>query len=144
MIPGADPTPSKPVERILRALGYLGIGAAAVWILVLPPTSMASDLGKILTAIWCCFLLMALPASVAAFIGRYRGEYACIPWFGGAMVLALLHSWIEAVNGAPDVTPRALSTTALVLFISARFVTLHQLVKVMPKGEPWTRKRSRQ
>jgi hypothetical protein len=143
MLPGSDPSPPKPVERVLRGAGYLGVGFAAVWLLILPPSSIGSDLGRILTVVWCGFLLAAIPAAVSAFAGRYRGEYASIPWFGGAIILAVLHSWIQVFAGSVDITPRALTNTALVLFIAARFVTLHQLVKIRPKGELWTRRPSK-
>lgn len=128
---------------IFRGLGYLGVACAAAWLLVLPPSSITSDLGRILTVVWCLFLLTAIPAAVSAFMGRYRGEYACIPWFNGALLLAVLHAWLEVAAGDLNVAPRALITTALVFKVAGRFVALHQLVKVMPKGEPWTRKRSR-
>jgi hypothetical protein len=112
-------------------------------LLILPPSSIGSDLGRVLTVVWCGFLLTAVPAAVSTFLGKYRGEYACIPWFNGALILAVVHSWIQVCTGSLDIAPRALTTTALVCFIAARFVTLHQLVKIRPKGELWTRRPSK-
>lgn len=135
---------SSPIaERILRGLSYLGVALAAIWLLVLPPSGVGSDLGRTLTVIWCAFLLTSVPAAIGAFLGRYRAEYACIPWFVGALILALIHAWFEVSGGALEIAPRALISTALVFKVAARFVALHQLVKVRPKEGPWTRRPSK-
>lgn len=141
---GPDIGPPKTHERVLRGLGYLSVGLTAAWLLILPPSGIATDLGKLLTIVWSCFLLTAVPAALAAFTGKYRAEYACIPWFSAALILALIHSWILVFNGALDFAPRTLVTGAFVCLVASRFASLHQLVKIRPKGDRWTRKSSKQ
>lgn len=142
MPPNTDPNPPSLLERGLRAAGYACIGVMGVLLLVFPPAQLGDDLGRALTPIWCAFILTSLPAAIAAAVGRYRAEYALIPWFTGALFLAVLHEWWK-IPGGGYTTPAALYDTALIFLLSVRFVTLHQLVKIRLEGDEWTRRPSK-
>lgn len=130
--------PPKPLERVIRAAAYACVGLSGVWFLLFARASISSALGHILTPIWACFLLAALPAALATILGRYRAEYACLPWFAGALVLAVIWEWLRVAHGFSS-PPRSLINTALSCLFIVRFISLHQLVKVRVRGRNgWT------
>jgi hypothetical protein len=137
-----DVAPPKPVERVLRASAYFLICASGLWSLAVPPghtgTTLPSTLGSCLTVIWSLFILTSLPAAIVTLLGRYRVEYSLIPWFSGALFMAVVYEWWKVSLGS-EIVPHALFNSTLVFLLTVRFVTLHQLVRVKPKGETWTR-----
>lgn len=134
-------TPPTTLQRVLRGIGYLCIGASGVWVAVLAPDLMRNSLGVTLALIWCVCLLAALPAAAAAFMGRYRGEYIALPWFTFAIVVATAFVWVR-VGFSPDIlVPRALMLTALCMSLGVRYAGLHKLVGLRKEGPRWTRSR---
>jgi len=132
------PSPPKPTERIIRAAAYLCVGLAGLWFLLFAQASISSALGQVLTPIWACFLLAAFPAAVATLAGRYRPEYMFLPWFAGALILAVIWEWFRVAHGFGS-APRSLINTALSCLFIVRFISLHQLVKVRIRGRrTWT------
>jgi hypothetical protein len=130
--------PSHP-ERILRSLSYLTIGSIGVYSAFrphgeIPGLGMGAMLGETLTLTWSIMMATALVAAVACVIGRYRIEYAALPWFMTAVILATAFGWIE-VWDRPVLYVRVAASTALCFQIGVRYLTLHWLMRRVGK---WT------
>lgn len=122
-------------ERFTRGTGYLLIGAGAVWLLTHPPSTMTHALGFWLTVAWCGFILTAVPAGIAVYLGNYTREYVCLPFFTGALVVALIHGYLRIDE---DSVVRLSMVTGLVLLLVARWFKIHNLVQ-----RPIRRRRTR-
>lgn len=113
-------------EKFTRGTGYLFIGAGAIWLLTHPPSAMTTALGFWLTIVWCGFILTSVPAGIAVFRGNFTREFICLPYFTGALVIALIHGYFRLND---DNGIRLALTTGLVLLLAARWFKIHNLVQ---------------
>lgn len=138
------PTVTPPTfdEQVLRGLAYLftaGIGAA-VLIQQIDGSLIERSLG-LGAYVWAAFILTGVPAAVSTVLGRYRYEYALLPCFTGALLVANLATWVNLLsNQLWDVTPRACAASALVLMLSWRWRTLDRLIRVLQWTKPLHRR----
>lgn len=126
-------TPPSALERWLRGGGYIFVGTVGVWVTLHPPEQLGSALGQQgLVWAWCAMMFTGIPAGVMAIMGRFRGEYIMLPFFGGAVAIADTNLFIRAFSepGGDEIMQRALIIAALVLAYLARFVTLRRLVRI--------------
>lgn len=126
-------TPPGRLDRILRAGSYFLLGYSGFWVIFLrPEMPTTSVIGSVIRPFWAIFIMTAFVAAVAAFRGRYRPEYICLPFISIAMLLADIAVWIAAHND-PARTFQALVFTIFTLHLVIRFVSLHRIVSV--KGD---------
>lgn len=127
-------------DRMFRGAGYLLIGMGAIWLLSHPPSGMTTALGFWLTLTWCAFILTSVPAAVAVFRGSYATEFALLPFFTGALVIALYYGWSRFAQ-APESGIRLFIVSGLVLLLIARWFKLRSLIERRPfvrrGGRPW-------
>lgn len=133
-------SPPTVLERAFRTFAYMCIACIAVWVMFFAPHPQSSYLLPILTWIWSAFLACALPASIAAALGRYRWEYLLLPWFGGAIGLANLNEWIITFSSDIHRLPGTLLVTIVGLELAIRFIQLGRLMALLGKGPKWSRR----
>ena len=126
--------PPTKMESTFRALGYLLLGIAGVWVLFNPPETIRGHLGD-LTYVWGICSLTAFIASAAAFNSRYRVEYAALPLTITGVVIYAYTVW-SLVPEIATRAPQALYITAIAFILAGRLKILHRLV-VSWKGKPW-------
>lgn len=124
--------PPSKLERWLRGGGYIFVGTVGVWVTLHPPETLGQALGTQLAVWgWCAMMFTGIPAGIMAIMGRFRGEYIMLPFFGGAVAIADGNLFFRAITESDnDVMQRALIIAALVLAYLARFVTLRRLVRI--------------
>lgn len=126
--------PPTRFESVIRALSYLCLGVAGVWVLFNPPETIQGHLGP-LTYVWGICSLTAFVASVAAYKARYRVEYMALPLTISGVIVYAYTVW----SLVPEVAtrgPQALYISAIALILTGRLLILHKLV-VSWKGKPW-------
>lgn len=126
--------PPTKLESIFRALAYMLLAAAGVWVLIAPPLTIQGYLGW-LTTVWGCCLLTAFIASLAAFKRRYRVEYMALPLTVTGVIIYSYTLWM-LVPETPTRAPQALIVTAMVAVLIIRLISLHRLVTAWKEG-PW-------
>lgn len=132
-------------DRIARAIGYGFISVVGFVAVLNAGTGPALQQGLGWAAlIWAVFILTAVPAAVAAFLGRYIVEYALLPFFGIALLLAIGIAWFFVIND-PTLLPRLAASSALWFLLLNRFLILNRVLRV-PKDErtSWTPRLPRQ
>lgn len=134
------------LERIIRCLSYLSIGTIAWWIVLVPVgthPAVSLSLGLVLTIIWTAFLATSIPAAGFTLLGRFQTEYALLPWFGGAVVVAALGTWVRVFTTSSGFFPLALLITYVAFELTLRFINLQRLVSLARReggrGKRWTR-----
>lgn len=125
-------------EQRWRAGAYVlvaGIGAYALAV----PGSLITQLGWAV-ALWGAFMLTAIPAAVAVYLGRWRLESILLPLFGSALAIAILNVLLRIFDGVPGsvddertLIPRALTALALLCLLVVRGLQLHRILK----ADPW-------
>jgi len=132
-------------EKISRALGYVFTSIIGFSVLLRFPTESATvealnarggGLGVLLAVVWALFIASALVAAPVTLLERYRAEYVLLPFAGSALAVALFVAWTNAGND-PLVIPRAAASTALLFFMTARFLSLRRLMGYA-KEQGWT------
>lgn len=120
-------------EQRLRCAGYLFIAAVGVYSIIAPaPTVIENRLG-VVAFIWSLFTLTAIPAAIAALMGRYRIEAILLPLFGSALLVAVVNAWFNTVPDDPTAFPRVCLSSALLCACGVRWSQLHRIMK----AEPW-------
>ena len=129
--------PPRPWEVRFRGLAYLFTAIVGLTFLVDPPDdSFLEDVLGWAIWIWGLFISTALIAMWATLRGKYIVEFSFLPVFAGALAVANIVSWVNAMGGA-DVVPRSAVATALLCGFAARAVVLWHIVEA-PKGKTWT------
>ena len=132
-------------EKIARALGYVFTSIIGFSVLLQFPSDSATlqaldarggGLGVTLAVVWAIFIASALVAAPVTLLERYRAEFVLLPFAGSALAVALWVAWANAGTD-PLVIPRAAASTALLFFMSARFLSLRRLVGYA-KEQGWT------
>lgn len=133
--------PPSRVERALRSASYILLGLLGIWAAfedtgsTRGPLGMSAALGHALTLIWSALMATSIIAGAAAAAGRFRTEYAALPWFGSALIAATVWTWLW-VGTYPSAVGHAAVATALCLQLATRYVNLHLLMR---RGGPsWT------
>ena len=125
-------------EQILKGIAYLftaGIGAST---LIWPyPTFIGDQIGAAAVA-WSIAMLMAIPAAMGSFTGRYRIEYAALPMFTVSLFVANVAVWINIIFATADTTvvPRACASSALIFLLAWRWRQLHRLIRILQWKTP--------
>lgn len=134
-------------ERLLRGMSYFCVGLLGIWVLTQilipvhdhsPSLYVFSVLIKYLAIAWVLFLLVAFPAAVAAWLGKYQVELLCIPWFTGALLVADVASWVRVFEpgGNSAMIGSLLVTLALCVKLISRYVYLAKLVNLVTAAPP--------
>lgn len=121
-------------EQRWRAGAYLLVAAIGVYTIIVPGPLMQHLAWA--GFIWAAFMITALPAAVAVYMGRWRLESVLLPLFGSAFTIAILNVVIRLFDGEPDestLAPRALTALALMCLLVVRGLQLHRILK----AEPW-------
>lgn len=120
-------------EQRLRCMAYLLIAAVGGYAMVAPsPTVIENRLGLV-SVIWSLFILTAVPAAVAALLGRFRIEAILLPLFSSALLVAVVNAWFNTVPDDPTAFSRTCIASALVCACGIRWIQLHRVMK----AEPW-------
>lgn len=125
--------PSEFWEKVTRGIGYLLIGLGAVWLLINPPSAMLTALGFWLTLLWCGFIITSIPAGLAVFRGDYATEFALLPFFTGALTIAVMFGWSRFAT-APESGLRLFIVSGLVLLLVARWFKIKSLIQRPARG----------
>lgn len=115
-------------DRVFRGTGYFLIGLGAIWLLTHPPTAMMTALGFWLTLLWCAFIITSIPAGLAVYKGDFTREFTLLPFFTGALVIALIFGW-SRFSTAPESGLRLFIVSGLVLLLVARWFKIRALVQ---------------
>jgi hypothetical protein len=124
--------PPSKLERALRGGSYALIGTVGLIALLNPAENLWGALGtNVLLILWCLFMLAGIPAGIAAWLGRYRGEYIALPFYTAALTVADANLFIRAAQFQDEgILSRAIIIAALCLTYLARLVTLRRLVRI--------------
>lgn len=131
-------TPPTLDEQIMRGLAYMFTAAVGGSVLTtsIYGTLIERQLGYV-AIIWAVFMLTGIPAAIATILGQYRYEYAMLPCFTSALLVANLLAWSAIIAGGDDTAiPRACVSSALVLMLSWRWRSLHRLIRVLQWTKP--------
>lgn len=113
-------------DKVCRGSGYLSFGLGAIWLLINPPTAMTTALGFWLTLLWCGFIITSIPAGLAVYRGNYATEFALLPFFTGALLIAVMFGWSRFAS-APESGLRLFIVSGLVLLLVARWFKIKNL-----------------
>jgi hypothetical protein len=140
--------PPGKLERAARAGAYAFTALIGLSVILDPPdNSVKTALGLTLTVIWSVFILSAVFCIPGAILGRYRVEYALLPLFTAALLVAVLAIWFHAGDDS-FLVPRASASSALICLFIARWGALHKILQTLEHmaeraGPTWTRPQSK-
>src|SRR5690625_6146006 len=103
--------PSRP-ERVTWALFYGVIAAGGALVLIMPPTTIETPLGRLITSFWGFLLLTAVIPAVAAIKGRFKWEYTILPLIISGILIYAATIWSLTLE-TPTRATQATLTTAL-------------------------------
>lgn len=117
-------------ERLARAMAYLFFTGGAIWAVTGElPRSLDNITQPWQLSVFSLFLGFSIIASVASLRGRYKTEYAVLPWSIGA--IAIYETGLIYTVASGDNYGSGLATfiiAGLIMHMLARFINLHQLV----------------
>lgn len=115
-------------ERLSRAVSYWTLAASGIWLVVLPPDSVANTIGSITLFVWAAMMLPGLVAGLSILRGKVIEEYVSLCFIAGGVAFYACFLWFTV----PTVPSRgfvALLATALLSKLISRFLTLHRQVR---------------
>jgi hypothetical protein len=135
--------PPSKWETRARALSYLFTGFVGVAVIFWPrPTIIEDAIGYPVLIAWGIFMLTAFPAAVATYRGKYLVEYAFLPFFTVALMVANVSTWVNVTVQDITLVPRASVGAALILAFITRMIVLWHVVDGQPRRKRhhlWTR-----
>lgn len=122
-------TPLPPLkERLTRAVSYWLLALSGVWLVAVPPDSIAGEISTWVICIWAAMMLPGLVTGVFIIQGKVMEEYVSLCFIAGGVAFYSCFLWFSV----PEVPSRgfvALLATALTVKLTSRFLVLHRQIK---------------
>ena len=114
----------------IRLLGHLFLIAAGVSAIFIPPGSVLSSTGQIITYIWACFLILGGVLCASPIVtGQHFGELAGLPLLGSSVLVfgVVLIYRTATGDGARGAAVVGFLACAFAVLLASRWVEVYRL-----------------